>query len=129
MFSTINPSKCTNTWSSGQPTLVAPGEHWGFGALLKGLTSVVDNSCRSRDSTHNLELQDHPLGHGCPVEWESNLSSNVLLIDMGSGGFQILHSRVIREFTMALLWCSELGSSIPKLCLMDPYFIRQISNS
>ncbi len=23
---------------------------WGFGALLKGLTSVVDNSCQSRDS-------------------------------------------------------------------------------
>ncbi len=27
-----------------------PGSSWGFGALLKGLTSVVDNSCRSRDS-------------------------------------------------------------------------------
>ncbi len=28
----------------------ARGSSWGFGALLKGLTSVVDNSCRSRDS-------------------------------------------------------------------------------
>ncbi len=27
-----------------------PGTSWGFGALLKGLTSVVDNSCRSGDS-------------------------------------------------------------------------------
>ncbi len=36
--------------SSGQPTLRRPGSSWGFGALLKGLTSVVDNSCQSRDS-------------------------------------------------------------------------------
>ncbi len=28
----------------------ARGAVWGFGALLKGLTSVMDNSCRSRDS-------------------------------------------------------------------------------
>ncbi len=41
VFSAFNPSKCTRTWSSGQPT---------FGGLLKGLTSVVDNSYRSRNS-------------------------------------------------------------------------------
>ncbi len=35
----------THTWSSGRP-----GSSRGFGALLKGLTSVVDNSCQSRDS-------------------------------------------------------------------------------
>ncbi len=46
LFSAFNPSKCTHTWSSGQPTLRRPGSS----ALLKGLTSVVDNSCRSRDS-------------------------------------------------------------------------------
>ncbi len=46
VFSALNPSK----WSSGQPTLRCPGSNWGFGALLKGLTSVVDTSCRSRDS-------------------------------------------------------------------------------
>ncbi len=46
MFSAFNPSK----WSSGQPTLRSPGSSWGFGALLKGLTSVVDTSCQSRDS-------------------------------------------------------------------------------
>ncbi len=49
-FSAFNPSKCTHTWSSGQPTLRRPGSSWGFGALLKGLTSVVDTSCQSRDS-------------------------------------------------------------------------------
>ncbi len=50
MFSAFNPSKHTHTWSSGQPTQRRPGSSWGFGALLKGLNSVVDNSCRSRDS-------------------------------------------------------------------------------
>ncbi len=39
-----------DTWSSGQPTLRCPGSSWGFGALLKGLSSVVDISCRSQDS-------------------------------------------------------------------------------
>ncbi len=46
MFSAFNPSK----WSSGQPTLWRPGSSWGFGALLKGLISVVDTSCQSQDS-------------------------------------------------------------------------------
>ncbi len=62
VFSAFNPSK----WSSGQPTLRRPGSSWGFGALLKGLTSVVDTSC------HNLGLPRvssptlYPLGHDCP---------------------------------------------------------------
>ncbi len=50
VFSAFNPSKCTHTWSSGQPTLQRLGSSWGFGGLLKGLTSVVDNSYRSRNS-------------------------------------------------------------------------------
>ncbi len=50
VLSAFNPSKCAHTWSSGQPTLRRPGSSWGYGALLKSLTSVVDNSCRSRDS-------------------------------------------------------------------------------
>ncbi len=50
VFSAFNPSKCTHTWNSGQPTLRRPGSSWGFSALLKGLTSVMDHSCRSRDS-------------------------------------------------------------------------------
>ncbi len=50
VFSAFNPSKCTHTRSSGQPTQRRPGSSCGFGALLKGLTSVVENSCRSQDS-------------------------------------------------------------------------------
>ncbi len=37
LCSAFNPSKCTHTRSSVKPT----GSSWGFGALLKGLTSVV----------------------------------------------------------------------------------------
>ncbi len=47
-ISAFYPSKCTHTWSSGQPTLRRPGSSWGFDALLKGLTSVVDSSWDSR---------------------------------------------------------------------------------
>ncbi len=51
VFSAFNPSKCTHTWSSGKPTVRRPGSSfWGIGALPKGLTSVVDTSCQSRDS-------------------------------------------------------------------------------
>ncbi len=58
-----------HTWSSGQPTLRRPGSSWGFGALLKGLTSAVDNSCRSRDSNPQPRVTSptlYPLGHDCP---------------------------------------------------------------
>ncbi len=69
VFSAFNPSKCTHTWSSGQPTLRHPGSSWGFGALLRGLTSVVDNSCRSWDSNPQPRITSpmlYPLGHDCP---------------------------------------------------------------
>ncbi len=69
MFSAFNPSKYTHTWSSGQPTLRHLGSSWGFGALLKGLTSAVDNSCRSRDSNPQPRVTSptfYPLGHDCP---------------------------------------------------------------
>ncbi len=69
MFSAFNPSKCTHTWSSGQPTLRRPGSSWGFSALLKGVTSVVDNSCRSRDLNPQPRITNpalYPLGHDCP---------------------------------------------------------------
>ncbi len=46
----LSHTQFTSKWSSGQPTLRRPGSSWGFGALLKGLTSVVDTSCQSRDS-------------------------------------------------------------------------------
>ncbi len=48
------------------------GAVWGFGALLKGLTSVVDNSCQSRDSNPQPRVTSptlYPLGHGCPTNW------------------------------------------------------------
>ncbi len=59
----------THTWSSGQPALRRPGSSWGFGALLKGLTSVVDNSCRSWDSNPQPRVTSptlYSLGHDCP---------------------------------------------------------------
>ncbi len=62
-------SLCTHTWSSGQPTRRRSGSSWGFGALLKGLTSVVDNSYRSRDSNPKPRVTSptlYPLGHDCP---------------------------------------------------------------
>ncbi len=94
LCSAFNPSKCTHTvvnthtlwthtWSSGQPMLRRPGSSWGFGALLKGLTSVVvlkveraldiqsphDNSYRTRDSNPQSRVTSptlYPLGHDCP---------------------------------------------------------------
>ncbi len=71
VLSAFNQSKCTHTWSSGQPTLRRPGSSWGFGALLKGLNSVVDNSCRSRDSNPRpriTSLTCYPLGYDC-LHW------------------------------------------------------------
>ncbi len=38
-----------------------PGSSRGFGALLKGLTSVVDNSCRSRDANPQLRITSSTL--------------------------------------------------------------------
>ncbi len=58
-------------WSSGQPALRRPGSSRGFGALLKGLTSVVDNSSRSRDSNPQPRVTSptlYPLGNDCP-DW------------------------------------------------------------
>ncbi len=68
----FNPCKCTHTWSSGQPTLRRPGSSCGFGALLKGLTSIVDNSSRSRDSNQQPQITSptlYPLGHDCPATY------------------------------------------------------------
>ncbi len=73
----------THTWSSGQPTLRRPGSSWGFGALLKGLTSVVDNSCRSRDSNPQPQVTSptlYSLGHGCPNEgqnWDTKTNNQI----------------------------------------------------
>ncbi len=70
LFSAFNPSESAHTWSSGQPTMRCPRSSWGFGALLKGLTSVVDNSCWSQDSNPQPRVTSptlYPLGHDCPL--------------------------------------------------------------
>ncbi len=48
--------------------MLRPESSWGFGALLKGLTSVVDNSSWSRDSNPQPRITSptlYPLGHNC----------------------------------------------------------------
>ncbi len=78
VFSAFNPSKCTHTRSSGQPTLQRPGSSWGFGALLKAQSWTLP--ARAGIRTHNLGLPRvssptlYPLGHDWPscgfvTEW------------------------------------------------------------
>ncbi len=55
--------------SAHTPGAVHPGSSWGFASLLKGLTSVVDNFCRSRDSNPQPRVKSptlYPIGHGFP---------------------------------------------------------------
>ncbi len=57
----------------------APGSSWGFGALLKGLTSVVDNICRSRDSNPQPRVTSptlYPLGHDSPIKMPCQVKKN-----------------------------------------------------
>ncbi len=64
----FNPSKCTHTWSSRQPTLRLPGSSWWFGALLKSHISVVDDSCRSQNLNPQPRITSptlYPLSHDC----------------------------------------------------------------
>ncbi len=56
VFSAFNPSKCTHLEQWVQPSLRRPGSSRGFGTLLKGLTLVMDNSCRSRDSNPQPQI-------------------------------------------------------------------------
>ncbi len=68
VYSAFNLSGLLEQWAADT---AAPGEQFGFGALLKGLTSVVDTSCRSRDSnpqpwvTLGFKSNSSPLGHDC----------------------------------------------------------------
>jgi len=58
----------THTHTHTHTPGAVPGSSWGFGALLKGLISVVDNSCRSRDSNPQPRVTSptlYPLGHEC----------------------------------------------------------------
>ncbi len=45
-----------HTTGGVEETLRHSGRSWGFSALLKGLTSVVDNSCWSRDSSPQSQV-------------------------------------------------------------------------
>ncbi len=75
-----------------------PRSSWGFGALLKGLTSVVvlkverkhwlftppptNNYCQTCDSTCNLQVTSptlYPLGHDCLEELLSHYSPSCAL--------------------------------------------------
>ncbi len=68
----LDEAQMSFIWSSGQLTLRRPGSSWGFGALLKGLTSVniywtipaVDSNPQPRITSSTL----YPLGHDCPCE-------------------------------------------------------------
>ncbi len=81
----VNTHTHTHTRSSGQPMLRRPGSSRGFGALLKGLTSVVVLrlerapryslppptifSCRPETRTRDLWVTSptlYPLGHDYP---------------------------------------------------------------
>ncbi len=84
----------THTRSSGQPMLRHPRSSWGFGALLKGLTSVV--VLRVEESagyslppptipagpetrTRNFRVTSptlYPLSHDCPIFWLYNIETH-----------------------------------------------------
>ncbi len=89
----------THTQSSGQLMLQHPGSSWGFGALLKGLTSVVvlkverkhwlftpppppTITARPETRTCNLRVTSptlYPLGHDCLEELLSHYSPSCAL--------------------------------------------------
>ncbi len=105
VFSAFNPSKCTHTWSSGQPTLQ---RSWGFSALPKGLTSVVDTSCQSRDSNPQprvLSQTLYPLGHDCHDC--GIILSNYMEVSM-------LDGRINR-------FCNAYSTNLHINCLSSPY--------
>ncbi len=69
---TLTHTPWTHTQSSGQPFMLRrPGSSWGFGALLKGLTSVVVLKVERALDIHSPDLWVtsptlYPLGHDCP---------------------------------------------------------------
>ncbi len=56
VFSTFNPSKCTHTWSSEQPTL-RRREQLGVRCLAQGSPQSWTIPTRAEIRTHNLGLQ------------------------------------------------------------------------
>ncbi len=67
-----------------------PGSSWGFGALLKGLTSVVDTSWQRWDLNPQPWVtlgfkSNYPLGHDCPKHLYSIIcASHTVLLAFGS---------------------------------------------
>ncbi len=111
VFSAFNPSK----WSSGQPTLRRPGSSWGFGALLKGLTSVVDTSCQSRDSN--------------PQPWvTSGFKSNALsirpdcLIRLYLSNIALLKSRAHANIHIVVIGCKTCFHTAVSFCSLFRYW-------
>ncbi len=67
VFSAFNPSKCTHTWSSGQPTAAAPGEQLEVQCLAQGShlgRGQFLPEPRFEPTTSGLQVQcSIPLGH------------------------------------------------------------------
>ncbi len=102
----------THTWSSGQSTLRRPGSSWGFGALLKGLTSVVDNSCRSREpTTSDYKSSALSIRPRLPLDYNLQLYCKLLHIQCGSvksNAFLIKIHKHIKSYSFA----SEIPSNV-----------------
>ncbi len=107
VFSAFNHPNA-HTWSSGQLTLRLPGSSWGFRALLKGLTSVVDNSCQSQDSNQQPRVTSptlYLLGHDCPHDFVGCYDHAILAI-MGCSmsDFTYNYQFSPNKFMYSLLW-------------------------
>ncbi len=109
MFSPFNPYKCTHTWSSGQPTLQRSGSSWGFGALLKGLTSVVDKSCRSWDSNPQPRVTS-PTIYPFRFLWQKGWDLSPYSIKMLTSS-QVLLAALLRVEFMRETMCRSLITS------------------
>ncbi len=127
VFSAFNPSKCTHTWSSGQPTLWRPGSSWGFSALLKGLKSVVDNFCRSRDLNPQPQVTSptlYPLEPRLPTLMDKYFSGNafkfLIFFNLYQKNFE---SRWLsREKWITLVLCCDwlLATDVTYSCARTP---------
>ncbi len=79
VFSAFKPIQ-VEQWATD---IAAPGEQFGFGTLLKGLTSVVDTSCQSRDS-YPLPRVSSPIRPRLPLVSTSGCIQVAVLIDKSS---------------------------------------------
>ncbi len=107
----------THTWSSGHTHThleqwththththgavgVRPGSSWGFGALLKGLTSVP-NLGLPRVSSPTL----YPLGHDCPCYGFSGCSCKQKAL--GGSDTGPIHTTTADSLSISLSWRTE----------------------